>query len=263
MRLGLPGYRLFVYATGGPVFASLAGLPGGNNGYPNNTERRTADENWRSMRQGVSSTLVWGGVAEKDPQASLPDVTCRLFYGPEYAVVVGARAPSAPNDPFLFPTNVGISSEREPFTVRVKGVEGPVEGTYLYDIEKATVAPLKASKEGEDWVLPIENTNWFMVVLRKPEGPAIGSFSEVRLLHAGESVDLELVLLTPSKGKGKVRATLSSRGLAIGPANSPDLSVTVPGKARLVVPTGTPAGRYQVELKGEKLVGIKRFVVVE
>ena len=263
IRLGLPGYRLFVFATGGPVFASLAGLPGGNNGYPNNTERRTADENWRSMRQGVSSALVWGGVAEKDPQASLPDVTCRLFYGPEYGVVVGARAPSAPNDPFLFPANVGISSQREPFNVRVKGVEGPVEGTYLYDIEKATVAPLKASKEGEDWVLPIQKTNWFMVVLRKPEGPAIGSFNAVRPLHAGESVDLELVLLSPSKGKDKVRATLSSRGLAFAPGNSPDLSVTVPGKATLVVPAGTPSGRYQVELKGEKLVGIKRFVVVE
>jgi hypothetical protein len=74
---------------------------------------------------------------------------------------------------------------------------------------------------------------------------------------------LGLVLLTPSKGKGKVQATLSSRGLAFAPGNVPDLPVTVPGKATLVVPTGTPPGRYEVELKGEKLVGIKRFVVVE
>jgi hypothetical protein len=263
MRLGLPGYRLFPFGSSGPVFASLAGLPGGNNGYPTSTEGQTADENWRSMRQGVGGTLVWGGVAEEDPQASLPDVTCRLFYGPEYSVVVGARAPSSAKDPFLFPDNVVVSSQRRPFTVRVKGVKGPVEGAYLYDIEKATVAPLKASKEGEDWILPIESTNWFMVVLRKPEGPAIGSFNAVRTLHAGESANLELVLLTPSKGKGKVQATLSCRSLAFAPGNVPDLPVTVPGKATLVVPTDTPPGRYEVELKGEKLVGIKRFVVVE
>jgi hypothetical protein len=260
-RVALPAYRLFVYDQGGPVFGSLAGLPGGSNGYPKSIERRQLDENWRSMRQGVGGTLVWGEVADEDPQASLADVTCRLFYGPDYSVVVGARA--ANDDPLHFPASVGLSGRREPFTVRVKGVNGPVEGAYLYDIEKVAVAPIKARKEGDDWILPIENTNWFMVLLRPPQGPALGSFNALRTLHAGESTELDLALLTPARGTARVQATLASRGLTFAPGNTACVSITLPGKATLVVPAGTPPGRYEVELKGEKLVGIKRFVVVE
>jgi hypothetical protein len=261
MRLALPGYRLVVYNPGGPVFASLSGHVGGCNGYPNVPERRQLDENWRSMRQGVGTTLAWGEVADEDPHASLPDVTCRLFYGPEYSVVVGARAAS--DDPLRFPDNTGLSTRREPFTVRVKGLSGPLEGAYLYDIEKATVTPLRIKNEGEEWTLPIENTNWFMVVLRKPQGPAIGSFSAVPTLHAGESAEIDLALLSSAKSKARAQATLLSRGLAFAPGNTPSVSVSLQGKATLVVPAGTPPGRYEVELKGEKLLGIKRFVVVE
>jgi Domain of unknown function (DUF6259) len=261
MRLALPGYRLSVYSPGGPVFGSLSGFMGGCNGYPNFTERRQLDENWRSMRQGVGKTLMWGKVADEDPQASLPDVTCRLFYGPEYSVVVGARADS--DRPFSFPDNTGLSTQRAPFTVRVNGLVGPVEDAFLYDIEKATITPFKVRKEGADWILPVENTNWFMVLLRPPLGPAIGSFSAVRPLHAGESTEVDLALLTPARGKAKVQATLASRGLTFGLGSEPSVSVSLPSKATLVVPPGTPPGRYEVELKGEKLVGIKRFVVVE
>ena len=261
MRLALPAYRPVIYLPGGPVFASLSGEIGGCNGSVKFPEREQLDENWRSMRQGVGETLVWGKAADKDPQASLPDVTCRLFHGPGYSVVVGARAAS--NDPLRFPDNTGISSKREPFTVRVKGVSGPIEGAYLYDIEKATVAPLKIRNDGEAWTLPIENTNWFMVVLRKPQGPAFASFNAVGTLHAGESAKCDLALLGPPKHKAKMQARLLSRGLAFAPGNTPNVSVTVPGKATLVVPEGTPPGHYEVELKGEGLVGIKRFIVVE
>ena len=35
------------------------------------------------------------------------------------------------------------------------------------------------------------------------------------------------------------------------------------GANTLMVQAGTPPGRYEVELKGENLVGLKRFIVVE
>jgi len=260
-RVALPAYRLFVYDQAGPVFGSLSGLAGGSNGYPNRSERRQLDENWRSMRQGVGAMLVRGEVADEDPQASLPDVVCRLFRGPEYSVAVGARAAS--DDPSRFPAGVGLSNKREPFTVRVKGVKGPVEDAYLYDIEKATINPFKIRKEGDDWILPLENTNWFMGLLRPPQGPAVASFSAVRTLHAGESAELDLALLTPMRGKAKVQATLVGRGLEFAPGGASSVTVSLPSKATLVVPAGTPPGRYEVELKGEKLVGMKRFVEVE
>lgn len=261
MRLALPGYRLVVYNPGGPVFTSLSGQVGGCNGYPSFTERRRLDENWRSLRQGMGTTLVWGEVADEDPPASLPDVTCRLFSGCDYFVVVGARVDS--NDPLRFPDNTGLASKREPFTVRVKGASGPIEGAYLYDLERATITRFKVQNDGEAWTLPIDDTNWFMVVLRRPQGPAIGSFNAVRTLHAGESAELRLELLSGQKSKETAPAQLSSRGLAFAPANSPSISVSLPGKATLVVPAGTPPGRYEVELRGEKLLGIKRFIVVE
>jgi hypothetical protein len=261
MRLALPGYRLVVYNPGGPVFTSLSGQVGGCSGYPNFAERRQLDENWRSLRQGVGATLVWGEVADEDPHASLPDVTCRLFYGPNYSVVVGAR--TASNDPLRFPDNTGLSSQHEPFTVRVTDVRGPVESAYLFDLARATVTRLEARNDGGVWTLPIENTNWFMVVLRQPQGPAIGTFNEVRTLHAGESVEIDLELLSPQMAGENIPATLLSRGLAFAPGNGPSVPVNLPGKATLVAPTGTPPGRYEVELRGEKLAGIKRFVVVE
>jgi hypothetical protein len=84
----------------------------------------------------------------------------------------------------------------------------------------------------------------------------------VRTLHAGESAELGVALLTPMRGKAKVQATLVSRGLAFAPGSAANVSVSLPSKATLVVPAGTPPGRYEVELKGEKLVGLKRFVEV-
>lgn len=261
MRLALPGYRLLLYSPGGPVFGSLSGHVGGCNGYPNFTERRQLDEHWRSLRQGAGKTLVWGKVPDEDPKASLPEVTCRLFCGPEYSVVVGARATS--NDPLRFPQDTGLSTQRAPFTVRVRGVDGPLEGAYLYDIEKATVTPLKVRKEGSGWILPIETTNWFMVLLRPPHGPALGYFSAVPTLHAGEAWEVDLALLTPSSGKVKCQATLASRGLVFAPGSTSSISVSLPGRATLVVPAGARPGCYEVELRGENLVGIKRFVVVE
>jgi hypothetical protein len=102
-----------------------------------------------------------------------------------------------------------------------------------------------------------------MVVLCKPQGPMIGTFNAVPTLHTGDSAELDLALLSSPKSKARAQATLLSRGLAFAPGNTPSVSVSLPGKATLVVPAGTPPGRYEVELKGEQLLGIKRFVVVE
>ena len=44
---------------------------------------------------------------------------------------------------------------------------------------------------------------------------------------------------------------------------SSSVSVSLPGKATLGDPRALPPGRYEVELKGENLLGMKRFVVVE
>ena len=58
-------------------------------------------------------------------------------------------------------------------------------------------------------------------------------------------------------GLKKTRATLTVRGLQLSGSD-----VQLPGRANLIVPAGTPPGRYQVQLDGPGLIGMKRFVVV-
>ena len=252
MRIALPGYRPYMYPQGGPIFNSLSGFTGGGSGYGGSDTVRAWDENWRAMRHGVAHTLLYGEVGDQDPEPSLPDVTCRLFHGPGYAVVVCARVEGMTS--WNFPKEVRLPAEHAPISVRVRGARGPYESAFLYDLERATVAPTSFRRDGADLLLDVRGTNWFMVVLRAPDGPAVGAIDPVPELHAGQSVPLELRLLGP---RNKMRATLSVRGLQLSGGD-----VQVPGRANLMVPAGTPPGRYQVQLDGPGLIGMKRFVVV-
>jgi hypothetical protein len=107
----------------------------------------------------------------------------------------------------------------------------------------------------------VEDTNWFMAVLREPGGPAVAAIRPVAELRAGDSRPVEVYLLQPAAKGEPVRATLSVRGLQFAGSGT-KVSVGVPGKATLVAPPGTPPGRYQVQLDGPGLIGMKRFVVV-
>jgi hypothetical protein len=241
-----------LFRSGGPIFNSLSGFTGGGSGYGGSETVRAWDENWRAMRHGVSDTLLYGEVGDQDPEPSLPDVSCRLFHGRGHAVVVCARVEGMTS--WNFPKEVRLPEDHTPISVRVRGAPGPYEAAYLYDLERATVAPIAVRRDGADLLLDVRQTNWFMVVLRAPDGPAVGAIDPVPVLHAGQSVPIELRLLGPRK---TTHARLSVRGLQLSTGD-----VDVPGSASLSVPAGTPPGRYQVQLDGPGLIGMKRFVVV-
>ena len=252
MRVALPGYRPYMYPLAGPIFNSLSGLTGGGSGYGGADTLRVWDENWRAMRHGVANTLLYGEVGDQDPEPSLPDVTCRLFHGPGHAVVVCARVQGM--TAWNFPKEIRLPAEHAPISVRVRGARGPYASAYLYDLERATVAPTRVRRDGADLLLEVSDTNWFMVVLRAPDGPAVAAIDPVPALHPGESATLELRLLAPAR---KAQGSLHARGLPLATS-----TVDLPGRATLSVPPGTPPGKYQVELDGPGIVGMKRFIIV-
>jgi hypothetical protein len=204
------------------------------------------------MRHGVANTLLYGEVGDQDPEPSLPDVTCRLFHGPGHAVVVCARVQGMTS--WNFPKEIRLPAEHAPISVRVRGARAPYASAYLYDLERATVAPTRVRRDGADLLLEVRDTNWFMVVLRAPDGPAVAAIDPVPALHPGQSATLELRLLAPAR---KAQGSLHARGLPLGTS-----TVDLPGRATLSVPLGTPPGKYQVELDGAGIIGMKQFVVV-
>ena len=256
IRLALAGYRPFVYSPYGPLFGSLSGLAGGTGGDAGNVEARTLGENWRSMRHGVARTLLEGQVALSDPQPSLSGVTCRLFHGVGHSVVVCARLQNG--ERWRSTRLIQLVKEHQPFTVRLGGFSRPVESGGFYDLEKATLSKLAFTRDAGGLRIEVKDTNWFMAVLREPGSAPLGSLDAVRELKPGDSAELSVDVLGAT---GQLPATVSAKGLEFAGGAS-HLPITVPGKAKLVVPAGTPPGRYQIQLDGPGLVGMKRFVVV-
>lgn len=258
IRVALPGYRPYLYQQAGPIYGSLAGLPGGSNGYGIQPEMQQLDENWRAVRHGVASTLGYGEVGDTDPEPSLPDVTCRLFHGAGHSLVVCARVEGA--NGWDFPKEIRLAREHKPFTVRVSGLSKPVAGAYLYDIETTRISPADFKQDGRDAVLPVSGTNWFMALLREEDGPAVAELAPVPSMRAGESQRVAVRMLTPLRRA--MRATLTARGLNFGGANARSIAIGVPGTATVIAPRDAAPGRYQIELEGQNLIGMKRFVDV-
>jgi hypothetical protein len=258
IRVALPGYRPYLYQQIGPIYGSLAGLPGGSNGYGMVPELQPLDENWRAIRHGVADTLTYGEVGDADPEASLPDVTCRLFHGVAHSLVVCARVEGT--EGWSFPKEIRLAREHKPFTVRVSGLRKPVAAAYLYDIETTRIGPADIRQEGRNAVLSSGGTNWFMALLREADGPSVAALGPVSPMRAGESRPVAVQLLTPSV-RG-LQATLSARGLNFTGTNARSIRIDVPGTVTVVAPRDAAPGRYQIELEGPNLIGMKRFVEV-
>lgn len=259
MRIALPDYRPFNYQGVGPIYGSLTGFPGGTTGYDGNTpDLRALDESWRALRYGVSSTLLRGEVADRDPEPTLTDVTCRQFYGPGYSVVVCARIEGTTE--WNFPKEIRLTRDHTPYRVRIHDSHGAVERAHLYDLERGIVIPATFHRTGAGGELEIRETNWFMAVLRNASGPAVGTIAPVAAQRRGGRIDLTLEL--PGATNGTRQAKLTARGLQFENGAS-IIPVTLPGKAALLTTNATPPGRYEVLLDGPGLIGMKRFVVVE
>jgi hypothetical protein len=99
-----------------------------------------------------------------------------------------------------------------------------------------------------------------MALLREADGPAVAEMEPVPPMRAGESRMVSVRLLTPpSRGQ---EAALTARGLHFSGTGARSIRIGVPGTVKVVAPRDAAPGRYQIELNGPNLIGMKQFVDV-
>jgi len=250
MRLAVSPYRPYAYSACGSVWGSVSGLAGGGCG---GSDLETLDGNWLCARFPVHEALVWGDVADEDPPPSDPQIVARQFEGDGYWAVVAVRP--ACQDPLEWPWKAGLSDQRGEYTLTVLGLAHQVDEAILCNIETLNWTPLEIKRCGDDLRLHLE-TNWALVILRRPDGPVVVGFDALPKLRAGESTTLHLKML--SARSSRIRAFVNAPGLNLTPREA-----AVPGEVAITVPPDALPGNYAVYVSGENLLGVKRFLVVE
>lgn len=248
MRLAMGPYRPYVYAAGA-VWGSLSGFPGGG---CDGSDLNPLDGNWLCARFPAHEALVWGDVADDDPQSSDPQIVTRRFEGKGYWAVVAAR-PACQDR--IWTTGKGLSKQHGDYTLTLPGLASQVTDAVVCDIENLTWTPLKLERQGDDLQLSL-STNWALVILRQPDGPPVVGFDPLPQLHPGDSTKLSLHWLTENGSlKSRKKLTVKAPGLRV----SPD-SISAPGEVTISVPSDALPGYYGVEVSGMNVLGTKRFL---
>lgn len=249
MRLAVGPFRTYVYASGA-LWGSLSGFPGGG---CYGQDVSTPDWNWLCARYPAHKALVWGDVADDDPLCSDPEIVTRRFEGDGYWAIVAARPAS--QDP-IWPRGTGVASHHREFTVTVPGLASQVADAVLCDIETLTWTPIEI-RRAEDALEFSLISNWAMIMLRKPGGPAIVGFDPLPQLEKGGTATLHLGVVNSNAEAPPLFAVINAPGLVVSPCE-----VRVPGKTAVQVPQDALAGNYAVSVSGKNLLGAKRFLVV-
>jgi len=253
MRLAVGPFRPYVYASGA-LWGSLSGFPGGG---CDGKEAVGLDWNWMCARYTAHEALVWGDVADEATVSSDPEIVARRFEGDGYWAVVAARP--ACQDPFVWPRETTISDEHSPYTLTFPGLGGRVADAALCDVETLAWSPLEIERDGDDVRLQLA-TNWALVILRRPQGPAVIGFDPLPVHRPGEAATLRLVPLLPAGKEARTHAPVSvvAPGLSVSP---PEPAAS--GEFAIRIPADAMPGSYAVSATGEGVLGVKRFLVVE
>ena len=247
MRIAVGPFRTYVYASGA-LWGSLSGFPGGD---CTGSDAHTVDWNWLCARFPAHEALVWGDVADEDPRSADREIVARRFAGNGYWAIVAAR-PACQDA--IWPRGAGLADHRRPYTLSVRGLADAVADAALCDIETLTWTPLEIERGGNDLEFRLD-TNWALVVLRKPNGPALVSFDPLPRLRAGGSTEIRLQVL---RGPSECRVRVNAPGLEVAPSEA-----AAPGQAKIHVPPDAFPGNYTVSVSGENALGVKRFLIVE
>ena len=249
MRLAVGPFRTYVYASGA-LWGALSGYPGGG---CESADIHHVDWNWLCARFTAHETLVWGDVADEDPIPSDPEIVTRCFEGKDHWAIVAAR-PACQDS--IWPRGTGLSEKHGKYTLTLPGMARDVEDAVFCDVETLEWAPLVVERCGPDVRLHLE-TNWALVVLRRSGASVIIGFDALPTLQPGTSTILRPRKLS-SGASQDIHVTVNAPGLSVTPDET-----DVFGEVTLTVPPGALPGYYGVELSGEKLMGIKRFLIVE
>ena len=253
MRLAVGPFRPYVYATGA-LWGSLSGFAGGGCAAK---EAGGLDWNWMLARAPAHEALVWGDVADVDPLSSDPEIVSRRFGGKGYWAVVAARPAS--QEPLAWPRGTTISDKRGRYALTFPNLSSQVEDAVVCDIETGTWAPLDLERDGYDLRLHLD-TNWALVILRRPGGPPIVGFDPLSPQKPGDTISFRVGYISspPDRTIPHSLVAITAQGLSATP-----LKATVPGEVTLQIPSETLPGYYAVSVSGEDTLGIKRFLVAE
>jgi hypothetical protein len=251
MRLAVAPFRMYVYATGA-LWGSLSGYPGGG---CDGSNIHGADWNWLCARFPAHEALVWGDVADEDPQSSDPEIVARRFEGDGYWAIVAARP--ACQDPLVWPRGTGLSKRRAEYTLTLPGLAQQVGDAVLCDVETLTWTPLATERSNNDLRLHLK-ANWALVILRQPGGPGFVSCDPLPRLRQGASTTVHLTALLKGQRSDQARAVVSAPGLRVEPSEA-----TVPGDVMITVPPDALPGNYSVRVSGKGVLGVRQFLVVE
>jgi len=250
MRIAVGPYRPYVYAPGGPVWGAVSGFAGGRTCWE--ADLQPLEANWLCARAPVHEALVWGDVADDDPVASDPKIVTRRFDGRGYSVVVAVRP--ACQDRFAWPQYSGLADHRGDYTITLPGLAAQIEDLVMCDVETLKWSRLRPRRRGDDLLLKLQS-NFALVVVRQREGPAVVGFDEMPPVRAGESAKLRVAPLSGGAA-GPVRVT--APGLRVAPEE-----IAPPAVVTITVPADVLPGRYAVRVKGDRILGLKRFLVVQ
>jgi hypothetical protein len=249
MRLAVGPYRPYAYAQAGPVWGAVSGFPGGRTCWE--ADLQSLEANWLCARAPVHDTLVWGDVADQDPQSSDPEIVTRLFEGRDHWALVAVRPAS--QDPFGWPAYTGVSERRGEYTLTLPGLGHEVEDAVLCDVETLTWTRVPVHHHRGDARVNLR-TNFALVILRRQGGRPLIGFPELLPVERGGSLEIRLDSLT-NGATGPVR--IDAPGLRVAPQE-----VAVPGAVTITVPPDAVPGLYGVRAMGDNALGIKRFVAV-
>ncbi len=248
MRIAMKSYRPFALTTAGVVWPSLAGLPGGRSQW----ERDFADEeaNWFCAQSPVHNTLVWGNVLEK-PASIDPEIHTRHFSSDACNLLVAARPEQQTSSWGDFGK---LSAKRAAYDLSLpqSGIASP--DMAVCDIEKLEWTSAKPERKDGRLVIP-GMSNWMLAVLPKP-GHSVVGFDALPAAKPGDELEVKTCSLAGENPGTKLEVI------------APGLTITKPpellaGQAfKIRVPEDAFPGLYGVSIKGNNVMGIKRYLKV-
>jgi hypothetical protein len=247
MRIAMKSYRPFALTTG-VVWPSLAGLPGGRSQW----ERDFADEeaNWFCAQSPVHDTLVWGDVLE-NPASSDPEIRARHFSSDACDLLVAVRPEQQTSSWGDFGK---LSAKRAAYDLSLpqSGIDSP--DMAVCDIEKLEWSSAKPERKDGGLVIP-GISNWMLAVLPKP-GHSVVGFDSLPAAKPGDELEVKTCSLAGDNPGAKLEVI------------APGLTITKPpellaGQAfKIRVPETAFPGLYAVSIKGDNVMGIKRYLKV-
>jgi hypothetical protein len=294
MRLALAPYRPVVYAPGGAVWGSLSGLASGReNG---GTGAQTGNSNWICAQTPVHETFIGGNVADQDPvanqdpttndfttkvpatsdstNASDSKIVARRFFDERCEVIVAARVPT---QKARWADGVPLSDQRSHFELSTPAGSVLPKKIAVCNIETLDWQGYEPTVRDGNIVVATDS-NWLLVVIPRGENRLV-SFDPLPSVKPGGGVTMRPTTLagnvasnvspdasanasTNVLNDASNRVEVWAPGLEVGEGGNALAQVQLGEAVAIHVPKDALPGWYQVRVRGQNTLGVKRLLHV-